>query len=97
MRFLWPTRLNDNPSGFTRFGRVLHWIATGFFVIAGGACLVGAAVGAYQHLTGYVEYGYYGTPYSPGLNTLGLSAALFALVFLTYMAGRALRYIFSGE
>jgi len=98
MRFFWPTKLNETPGVLTRFGRVLHWIATAIFVAAGVPLLVWMGIGAYQILTGYREYSSYdGSESNPGLTILGTCAALLGLALLVYMFGRALRYIFSGE
>ncbi|MBK8840879.1 MAG: hypothetical protein IPO30_20020 [Hyphomonadaceae bacterium] len=93
MQFFWPGRLNLEPTALTRFGRVLHWIGCGFFMIVGIAVLIGIALGVYQFATNAV--GYYGDPLAPG--TLIGSASAFIAALLIYLGSRALRYIFSGE
>ncbi len=78
MRFFWPNQLNPNPTGFTRLGRVLHWIGT--------ALAIGLVVLALLTIGNY------------SLDQHGIILAVsggFAAV--AYFAGRALRYIFSGE
>ena len=92
MRFFWPNKLNPNPGVFTRLGRVIHWIAT----VPAAIMLAGAAFFLWQGL--YTQFvsrvGYYsGSP--EGYFGMALGALTFAVVL--YFAGRALRYIFSGE
>lgn len=96
MRFFWPNQLNPSPSGFTRFGRVLHWIATAIFLLLFVPGAFALAVGAQQYATsaGY-QYGDYYTYYWPSTVTAGAAGTIVGT--LVYFAGRALRYIFSGE
>ena len=89
----WPRKLNQNPSGFTRFGRVLHWIGAAIFFPVGVGVLIGVGVGAFQLVTNQVSY--YGTPLGP--TTLAVSLGIFTMVLALYLTSRALRYIFSGE
>lgn len=93
MQFFWPNRLNPSPTAFTRFGRVLHWIGSGFFVIVCIGALIGMAFGVYQVATDAVSY--YGSPLGP--STLIGSGIAFVGGLLVYLASRALRYIFSAE
>lgn len=93
MQFFWPSRLNPAPTAFTRFGRVLHWVGSGIFVIAGIGVLIGIAFGIYQFATNAV--GYFGDPLGPA--TLIGSAVAFLAALFVYLVSRALRYIFSGE
>jgi len=94
--FIWPTSRNPSPGAVTRFGRVLHWIATATSVplVVFGIGYVGLA--AYQSATNAgSSYSGYFYPYWPNTIAIGLFAIAVALLF--YFAGRALRYIFSGE
>lgn len=93
MQFFWPGRLNAEPTALTRFGRVLHWIGCGFFILVGIGVLIGIASGIYQFATNAVSY--YGTPLA--LGTLMNSAVAFIGALVIYLGSRALRYIFSGE
>lgn len=93
MQFFWPGRLNAEPTALTRFGRVLHWIGCGFFILVGIGVLIGIAFGVYEFATNAV--GYYGNPSAPV--TLMNSAVAFIGALVVYLGGRALRYIFSGE
>jgi drug/metabolite transporter (DMT)-like permease len=81
--FFWPTTRDPAPTGFKRFGRVVHWIGTGL----AAAIVVFGVVATSDHWqnTGYLDDVW------KGLAATFVCAALFSL------AGRALRYIFSGE
>ena len=78
LRFFWPTKLNGEPDTLTRFGRVLHWIATALALLA-------ASLGVLLTITSV------GSGREAGI-VLGSSFAI-----IVYFAGRALRYVFSGE
>ena len=104
MRILWPTKLNPTPNGFTRFGRVLHWIAAAFTIPTIIACIYFGLHGSYLMSGGEVTRSY--TRYDgslsyytevPGTQEAGVALGIGVLAVLIYFAGRALRYIFSGE
>lgn len=94
MRFLWPSQLNPEPTALTRFGRVLHWIATGLFALI-AALAVGLAAFSIYVFNDQRAYNYADQQYL--LNSLTWIAAILAFGGLVYLAGRAFRYIFSGE
>jgi hypothetical protein len=77
MRFFWPSKLNPTPNVLTRFGRVLHWLAT----VIGLVWFVGWASVSGQYDSQWPFYVAFGA----------------VTGFPIFLAGRALRYIFSGE
>ncbi len=83
-RIIWPTQLNNTPSALTRLGRVLHWLGTAFALTL---FLWVLYVSTNPHFDG----GYYQNQPAAGLALAGLFS------ISTYFAGRALRYILSGE
>jgi len=87
MRFLWPTRLDPDPTAIVRFGRVLHWIGT---ILAIAVIAIGALIVANYAL------GWMGSATVLRDVALG-SCVTLAFASVVYFAGRALRYIFSGE
>ena len=87
MGFFWPAKLNHDANALVRFGRVLHWIGTGLFALIGSGAIFSFGLAIYQAAT--FEY------YWPNTAVTGVGVLVFGL--LCYFAGRALRYIFSGE
>lgn len=98
MRFLWPNKLDPEPTAAVRFGRVLHWIATAMAVLIAAGATFAFGLAVYQAATfaGYWSR-YSDTYYAYWPNSAGAGAALLVFGLLVYFAGRALRYIFSGE
>ncbi len=89
MRFFWPNKLNPTPGVLTRFGRVLHWLAT---VLA--VCVLALVVTSAHY---YLTNSYY-TRDGSGLTYAVQFAVNFGMIaLLIYFAGRALRYVLSGE
>jgi len=87
--FLWPSKLNPTPGVLTRFGRVLHWIAT----LLAACLLVLIVMSTHYYLTDsfFMRDG-------SGVTYAVQNAVTYGVVaLLIYFAGRALRYILSGE
>ena len=90
MSFFWPTKLNPEPNALVRFGRVLHWIGAGLSALLGIGMVFTLLLAAQAYSNhGYMHYSVNG--YLGGTLMLAIAALLINL------AGRALRYIFSGE
>ena len=98
LNFFWPRTHNPSPNGLTRFGRVLHWIAAGIFLLLFVPGVAWLGLSLFQFVTDERSLSYdrsYVTRYWPNSLYLGLMLSGFGAFF--YLAGRALRYIFSGE
>lgn len=83
MNFLWPRSPTPSPSALNRFGRVIHWTFTGIAALSAVACVWSGIA----ELFSKSEYG-------PDFGAAIVAAIVFALFFL---AGRAARYVLSGE
>jgi hypothetical protein len=95
----WPKSRNPNPNGFTRFGRVLHWLGAMIGVPLFALSVFWMGVAIIDALTNAGEWSAYAAgvfnPKWPSSGGLALIALIPAIVI--YFLGRALRYIFSGE
>jgi len=83
MSLLWPTNIKLEPTALARFGRVGHW----FFA---GTATLSAVAGVWD------GWNQRASPDGYGPNYTGLWLGLMAGAGL-WLAGRAFRYVFSGE
>ena len=87
--WFWPQDVRDEPGFINRLGRVFHWT----WIIISAAILATGVIGGALH-TWWLWFGPVdgpsGTEPAVAFICLGLSA-------VTWMIGRGVRYIFSGE
>ena len=85
--WFWPQDEREDPSFITRLGRMFHWIWIAISGVLFAAAAFDAAWWVWNHVKG-IDDG--GMASSVGLTCLGFSV-------VTWMFGRGVRYVFSGE
>ena len=88
LNFFWPTKLNPEPNGLTRFGRVLHWLA----IAAAVLIILGSVPIIWYFLNHPIYEGSYGANASLRHAAVALPAAA-----VTVLLGRGLRHVIGGE